>query len=64
MKARIAKTKITFRDIWNESQMECVTLPARQVGCKTENKEFGTVIVVTGTTAQLEAFIDKYNAQF
>jgi hypothetical protein len=67
MKARINKKQgqmsgITISDIWSEGQLDMLLQYVEGTGCKVENKCMGgTKKKITGTTVQLNKFIDNWN---
>ena len=60
--ARVTKTKITFKNVMNEGQLDHIAVCAKVTGCNIESKDCGCTQIITGTEAQIKAYIKKYNA--
>ena len=57
------KLTVTFKNIYNESQLEQVTIPAELTKCEYEVLDFSTKVVVKAKNKQqLEDFIKQYNS--
>ena len=61
MKIRVNQKSIKVTEVLNESLMERVIEVIEKSGCKHQMKDFGTTYIITGTSEQLNNFIDIWN---
>ncbi len=61
-RANFKKNTYTFTNIGNESQLEQVLSAAEKAGCKTEQLDASTKVIVSGTADQMNAFAAAFNS--
>jgi len=62
MKVRQNKTSITFSEVYNEGMLEVIQVAADKSGVNMKAMDMGgTKYKITGTQAQLSAFVAAYN---
>ncbi len=54
--------KLTFDNIYNESQLNFITETAEDAGCKFKIGPFSESVVVTGTEEQIQKFTKIYTS--
>lgn len=63
IKCETKRNRIVVTHIFNESQLDLVLRTTEKAGCQKQQLDASTKVVVSGTPAQLNAFVAAWNAE-